>query len=143
MHISFAEVLARRELISTSDAVALVLATARAWQERDDVDESALPLPPAIFLSGTGRISFARAPSAGEGTDVRALSDLLHALVEPIGASATRAAVPGALLLLVARSRGQIDLPPPTFDEFIRTLSRFGSADTMTLALLYRRLTAV
>jgi Tol biopolymer transport system component len=73
-----------------------------------------------------------------DGASPGVLAGLLHSLLTTGG----ERPVPGALMLTIARARGEIDLAGfPTIDAFVTALSRFAPADPrQTLAALYDRL---
>ena len=143
MHLSFAEIRARNAPLRAADAVALVRAVAQeAGRRGADSRPAGLPDASQILLSGSGRVWFAEgAAEAGDRDYVSALAALLQDLLglDDRADGEPRGELPGALLVLVARSLNQIDLPRPSFAEFQESLARFGSADTVTLASIYRR----
>jgi hypothetical protein len=51
----------------------------------------------------------------------------------------SRAAVPGGLVVLLARALGGIDLPSPSYPELREGLGRFGGDNPAILAALYAR----
>jgi TolB protein len=73
-----------------------------------------------------------------DGDSPSALAGFLHALLTTAG----ERPVPGALMLTIARARGEIDLTGyATLADFAAALRRFGPADTrQALAELYARL---
>jgi hypothetical protein len=73
-----------------------------------------------------------------DGASPGALAGLLHSLLTTGG----ERPVPGALMLTIARARGEIDLAGfPTVDAFVAALRRFAPADTdQALGALYDRL---
>jgi WD40-like Beta Propeller Repeat len=73
-----------------------------------------------------------------DGASPGALAGLLHSLLTTGG----ERPVPGALMLTIARARGEIDLAGfPTIDAFAAALGRFAPGDTrQALAALYDRL---
>ena len=141
MHLSYAGILARRVPLSAAEAAALVLAACRAVAERDGREPNGgCPSPDDILLNGAGQVRLAGWCSREEDADVRRLAELLQQfLIHSEAVEGPHAAVPGALLLLIARAVRTIDLPVPTLAEFTATVGRFGSADTVTLARLFRR----
>lgn len=90
-----------------------------------------LPLPGAaeVHLHPDGRVAVtAPAPPGDDGTRVRGAATLLRELLAMDEQdAATRAPVPGALVMLLARALGTIDLPPPSFEQFCEALRRFAS----------------
>lgn len=90
----------------------------------------------AIALDEGGRVVVDS--SRLDGASPAALAGLLHALLTTAGARP----VPGALMLTIARARGEIDLAGfPTLDTFASALRRFAPADrSQALAALYDRL---
>jgi Tol biopolymer transport system component len=144
MPLSFADLIDRQACATTEEAVALVLA-ASFELDRPSSPDTCVGLPSAkdIVLGEGGRISFSAAPvEISEAECVSGAAALLHKLlaVEDSG-SEYRVQVPGALVLLIARARRQIDLPPPSLPALQQALKRFASADQTLLASLYRRCT--
>jgi hypothetical protein len=137
MHMSYSEIAARRATLTPADACALVLAAARAA----DAEAGSLPEASSILLTSGGDVVFAPPQLTDcEGGIVKQLADLLRVLLEDDPqTTARRHPVPGALLLLIARAVGRIDLPPPSYEAFVSALARFGSTDTQTLASIYWR----
>jgi Tol biopolymer transport system component len=117
MHSRLSEIAASRVHLSSEEAVALVLAAA------EDSD-------------GTSRTG-SRLADAERVEDLARLLHTLLRLDERIGEG--RPHVPGALLVLIARATGQMDLPPLSFLTFTNALRRFGSPDPGTLASIQRR----
>jgi hypothetical protein len=142
MPLTYAEIM-RRAPVSVHEAVALVLAALRELGPPTARRTSpGLPSPDYILLSRNGRVTLAAVGEPATASDrVRQASLLLHTLLvrDDVIAQHLHGPVPGALLLLIARGTHQIALPVPTRDEFVETLSRFGSMSTMTLAQVYRR----
>lgn len=159
MHISYAQMLARRVPLSVVEAVALADAAAVA---ADHADIPAVPPAEQILLHHDGAVTFASGaaeatddtgsdrPASGEREDrpqadagVRALGALLYRLLRLDSdgeADALRpTGIQGALMLMLARVRGEIDLPAPSLHAFRNLLARHGSSDPAMIAAIYRR----
>jgi len=135
--LTFAEI--ARSGVDVRRAVALVLAVAGQGRRSPEANRwRALPAAENIVLAANGGVSIA---TDGEEIDereyVKSLGTLLRSMMEDTEGAATHA--PGGLLLLIARATGSMDLPVPSFTAFREGLLRFGSADQIELALLYRR----
>ena len=112
--------------LTPEEAVALTLAVAErlGWSEPPN-------RPELIVIRRDGTVHLTRPANAPPALP-RQYADLLHSLLS-FGRGDTRGGgVPGPLLLLLARARGEIDLPPfDSADEFrhalVRLLSRPGS----------------
>ncbi len=141
MHLSYADILERRVPLCVADAAALVLAASQAVCERHTREPNG-GCPPMhdVLLTSAGRLVLAGWCPRDDEADVKSLAELLQRLLlHSAPEEGTHAAIPGALLLLVARALGSIDLPAPTLDEFAATVGRFGSADAVTLGRLHLR----
>jgi hypothetical protein len=134
-----------RTRLEPFEAVALILAAAAACDESIPGIEG-LPLPPSeqILLEFDGRVRI-DAPSqpGGDAERMRAAAMLLKRLLGLDASGGTeRTGVPGALLVLLARAFGTIDLPAPSFEDLCRALGRFGSGeDRVSLRRVYARST--
>ena len=142
MHLKFSEIADRRVGLSTQEAIALVLAAAHeADARRTPEGYAGLPAADDILLSSSGEVSFAApADNRSERERVEQTAALLRRLLALDDESGRehRAQVPGALLLMLTRAAGQIDLPVPSWAAFRDGLIRFGSG-AVTLSSIYRR----
>jgi Tol biopolymer transport system component len=142
MQLTFSELADRRVGLSTQEAIALVLAAAREADVNTTPEAfEGLPAADDILLNSGGHVSFA-AP-AGKTTErarVEQSAALLRRLLafEDESGREHRAQIPGALLLLLARAAGEIDLPAPSWAAFREKLIRFGSP-AVALSSIYRR----
>jgi Tol biopolymer transport system component len=142
MLLTFSELADRRIGLTTQEAIALVLAAAREADVNTTPDVfERLPEAEDILLNSGGQVSFA-AP-AGKTTErerVRQSAALLRRLMgfEDEFGREHRAQVPGALLLLLTRAAGEIDLPAPSWASFRQALIRFGSP-AVALSSIYLR----
>jgi hypothetical protein len=134
-----------RTRLEPFEAVALILAAAAACDESIPGIEG-LPLPPSeqILLEFDGRVRIdAPSPPGDDAERMRAAAMLLKRLLGLDASGGTeRTGVPGALLVLLARAFGTIDLPAPSFEDLCRALGRFGSGeDRVSLRRVYARST--
>jgi Tol biopolymer transport system component len=140
MYVSYRTIADRSQGLSGTEAATLALAALDAC---DRVSDRSSVLPPAeqILLSRTGAVAL-RNSAAAAGADrvqqIAGLVGLLLGLDSHLPAT-SRADVPGALLLLLARATGHIDLPAPSYSEFREALRRFGSPDRATLISIFLR----
>jgi hypothetical protein len=105
--------------LTPEEAVAVTLGVAErlGWTEPPS-------RPEIIVIRGDGTVHLPRAADAAPATP-REYADLLHQLLA-WGRVDAALRVPGPLLLLIARARGEIDLPAfPSADEFRQALVRF------------------
>jgi hypothetical protein len=130
--LSFAELIERGVPLSAAEAVALTLA---AWDSG-----AALPGDSAILLSSTGQVTCAADRPPREDDPAR-VAGLLHRLLrlDEADAGDRRGRVPGGLLVALARTMRQIDLPPLSSDAFHDALTRFTSPDPALLAGVFWR----
>ena len=133
--LTFAELIDRGVPLSSAEAAALVLAVWRMSR----------PVPPddAILLSSTGEVSARPSTTRTSGpADPQPLARLLHRLLrldEP-GSGERRGRIPGGLLVVLARTLRQIDLPPLSCDAFRDALERFARSDQpVALAAVFWR----
>jgi hypothetical protein len=131
--LTLADVLLSDVPLQSEEAVAITLAVAErlAWSE-----------PPRLFESVSIRADGAvKVPVPAESAPAlpARYADFLHALLRPDN-HAAQTRVPGPLLLVMARARGEIDLPPfASNDDFRRALLRFlPEAPERVLAALVR-----
>src|SRR5687768_12127934 len=135
--ISISELIATGVALSASEAVTLALAVADVLGERR---VAMLPPDHQLFLSSTGQVSFEsltvwtdQDDRARTSVDITAqLASLIRRLLqldEP-GSGDRRHRVPGGLLVLLARSLQQIDLPPLELNAFRTAMARFAATDT-------------
>ena len=141
MKVSYATIASRCAELHSAEAAGLVLEAAQACDRGRRRGRS---LPPAdrIVLSRRGAVSLLdSACIAPEGQRVAALAALLRVLLgidsQPAGVS--RADVPGPLMLLMARTAGEIDLPAPSYAEFLDVLRRYAVSDRRSFSAIYRR----
>jgi hypothetical protein len=143
--LSFAELIERAVPMSVPEAVALTLAAAAALDCHAGSDPAIAPESDRLLLSSTGEVNFAE-PRTGPTLDEQAwLSALLCQLLaieeraDRAGARG-RARIPGGLLVLIARTRRQIDLPPLSSGAFRSALARFADAvEPSVLAAVFWR----
>ena len=105
--------------LSPEEAVALTLAVAErlGWSEPPNRLE-------LMVIRGDGTVHLPRAANAAPATPAQ-YAELLHRLLT-FGRGDAEPRVPGPLLLLIARARGEIDLPAfASADEFRHALLRF------------------
>lgn len=139
--LSFAELIARDVPVAAGEAVALTLTAAAVA----DATAPGQPLPTLeqIFLSSTGDVTIACRPAEsglGEGEWLTSLLCGLLRLDEPEHRARCRGRVPGGLLVLVARMRGQIDLPPLPEGALRSSLMRFSArAEPALMAAIFWR----
>lgn len=147
MCLSLSDITANRISLTAEEAVALALAMAHACDQSSGAESTAgLPAPSEILLNGKGRLWFSTAgPEVTARERVKQLATMLQTLLGLDGGAdaGSRPPAPGALVVLIARASGQMDLPPLSFIAFRDALRRFGSADPETLAAVYRRAVAV
>jgi hypothetical protein len=143
LYLSYSTIAARAAL-SCDEAVALCLAAAHA-SDGSLAPDAWRPLPSAadIHLRPDGAVEMPGYAGTVTGRErTRQITALLRLLLglddEPWGRS--RADVPGALLLLMARATGQIDLPAPPPAELCEALRRFAPMDASMLPAIHQRL---
>ena len=127
--VRFSDLPARRTLTS-AEVVDLVLAAVAAGNDaRPGVEGLPLPGADRVLLHHDGRVTVeAPAPPGDDRQRMLAVAVLLRDLLSlDTRAAPERAAVPGPLLLLLARAFGTIDLPALSFEAFCQALSKFGS----------------
>src|SRR5689334_1186832 len=114
----------RRRSLPAAQAAALVAGvidelTARAQKGVG----AAVPSDDEIALGPSGQITFTKPVASATAPSVAALAGLLRTLLNLDG-SAPPSPVPGSLMVLLARSLGEIDLPAPSVATFRRELDR-------------------
>ena len=117
--LALAELAAAAGTLTPEEAVALTLAVAErlGWSEPPS-------RPELIVVRGDGTVHLPRAADAVPATPGQ-YADLLQRLLA-FGRRDDELRVPGPLLLLIARARGEIDLPAfASADEFRHALVRF------------------
>jgi Tol biopolymer transport system component len=141
MSLSYRDIVSSGAIRRTSEAVGLVLAAMDVCEKRSSGQNQCLPNADRIALDCRGRVSFTADPLETMSADaVRQIAELLRQMLGLAdGPGASRAEIPGALLLLIARSCGEIDLPAPSYLAVRDVLVRFGSHDETMLSSLYRR----
>ena len=117
--LTLADLAADGTVLTPEEAVALTLSIAErlGWSEP--------PLDPAlIVVRGDGTVHLPRPANAAPALPAQ-YAELLQRLLS-FGRTNEHGGVPGALLLLLARARGEIDLPAfASADEFRHALIRF------------------
>jgi hypothetical protein len=138
-HLSFSELIKHRVPLTAAEAVALTLAVARALDMRR-ADHASDPVPgdDSILLDNTGQVTLAGVHVSTDADESAALAALLRRLLQldESDAGERRGRVPGALLILLARALGQIDLPAPTPAEFRAAIARFAGTEPPSAAML-------
>jgi hypothetical protein len=132
--LSFADLLQRRVPLTASEAVALTRAVAAAGDVTPDNEE--------IFLDSAGQVTLGPVTPSTPRDETARLATLLNQLLRLDEADGTdrRGRVPGGLLVVLARTLRQIDLPPLDREPFLAALSRFaGEADPAALAAIFWR----
>ena len=117
--LTLADLAADAGTLTPEEAVALTLAVAErlGWSEPPS-------RPEHIVIRGDGTVHLPRAADAAPATPEQ-YADLLQRLLA-FGRDEAELRVPGPLLLLIARARGEIDLPAfGSADEFRQALVRF------------------
>ncbi len=144
-HLSFSELVKHRVPLTATEAVALTLAVAHALDTRRAENASyQVPGDEFILLGNTGHVTFTGVHVSTAADESAALAALLRRLLQldESDAAGRGARVPGALLVLLARTLRQIDLPPPGEDEFRAALARFAGnaapAPAMLSAVFWR-----
>ena len=138
-HLSFSELIKHGVPLTAAEAVALTLAVAQALDTRRAEHAShQLPGDEFILLGNTGHITFAGVHVSTDADESAALAALLRRLLRLDGSDAAERGgrVPGGLLMLLARTLRQIDLPPPSAEEFRAALARFAGNDAPVAATL-------
>jgi hypothetical protein len=142
MDLSLSDIVARRSVLAPPDVVALMLALAAELTD-EAMAAARRPSREHVLVSSAGEIVVIACDSAiAPGGEARWLAELTYDLLGLESVGADREPVPGGLLLLLARALGQIDLPPPTYPEFLDRLARAGSADRPSLAAIHARCAA-
>jgi hypothetical protein len=138
-HLSFSELIKLRVPLTAEEAVALTLAAAYVLDTRR-VANTAVQVPgdEFILLGNTGHVTFTSVEVSTDQDESTALAALLRRLLQldESGANDRRGRVPGGLLILLARTLRQIDLPSPDRDEFRAALARFATEGGPTAAML-------
>ena len=146
LRISIADLIATGVPVSPAEGVALTLAVADALA---DSAATRLPSDEHIVLSSNGQVLLedvslsTDVEQAGESgspltADLAAMLRRVLQLEDPPSGDRRRQ-VPGALLVLLARSLGHIDLEPLELGEFLAALSRFGTPEATTIAAIFWR----
>lgn len=131
--LTFAELIDRGVPLSAAEAATLVLAVSRLPMAAEE----------EIVLDSSGEVTLcASDPRTFGPPDPRTLAQLLHRLLrldEP-GSGERRGRIPGGLLVVLARTLRQIDLPPLSRDAFDDALVRFARSDgPVSLAAVFWR----
>jgi Tol biopolymer transport system component len=131
--------------VSAQEATALVLAAVESVNQAiPGMEGLPLPEPGRVLLNADGCVTVtAPAPPTDDEGRMLAAATLLRRLLSlDSDDGRERAPVPGALLMLLARASGTIDLPAPSFDGLCEALRRiFPAADRGLLLNVYRRTT--
>jgi hypothetical protein len=138
-YLTLAELIRHGVPLSPAEAIALTLAVARVLdRRRADGDGVHVPDDERLLLSNAGDVIFGSVEGSTEQEEIFALASLLRRLLQldARGAHDRRGRVPGGLLVVLARSLGQIDLPAPTREEFMTALTRFAGNESSSRALL-------
>ena len=117
--LSFADLIVRRVPLTAAEAASLTLAAA---------EQGPVPDVCEISLSSTGVVTFS-SPAAATADEAVRLASLLHQLLrldEPDG-DERRWRIPGGLLVVLARTMRQMDLPALNATDFKEALVRFGA----------------
>jgi WD40 repeat protein len=137
MPISYAELIARRVPLSVGEAVALVSAAAQS-HGRSPLGTGLRP--EQIVLHGNGTVTVTAAEDAPADDPVRAMAALLYTFLRlDDHTRPPHSEIPGPLMLMLARVRGDIDLPAPSFGAFRDVLARVSGPDAVILAAVYAR----
>lgn len=132
--LSFADLFERRLPLAASEAVALTLAVAARCDAVPDEHE--------ITLDSCGEVTVGTVGGSTSQDETAQLARLLHRLlrIDEADQRDRPGRVPGGLLVLLARSLRQIDLPALPRQSFIEALRRFGDEpDAATLAAIFWR----
>jgi hypothetical protein len=142
-YVSFSAIAAHRSDYDPAEAIGLVLAALRA-AEHAAGNHGAITLPDArhILLDRHGRVWLSLHSREAATVDVvKRVGQLLCQLLDVDNCSTNASAgVPGALLLLIARAAGQIDLPAPQYLELRNALNRFAPSERQNLSSLHARI---
>jgi len=136
-----ADLIATGVAVTHAEAAALAVAVADALVA---AGATRVPADDQIFLSSTGQLSLGNVTAVSEEDDTTTttqLAALVRRLLQLDDAASgdRRQRVPGALLVTLARSLQQIDLPPLPVAEFRDALARFGTPDATMLAAIFWR----
>ena len=143
LRITVADLIETGVAISHAEAAALTLAVLDLLTASGG---SRIPPDEQIFLSSTGHLTFGSVTVSSDGVEedpnvAAQLSKFLRRLLQLDERTSgdRRRRVPGPLLVTLARSLQQIDLPPLPLDEFRASLERFGTPDNTMLAAIFWR----
>ncbi len=128
--------------LSVEDAVALTLGAADALEQHRAAETTpSLPNDAEVTLSGDGTVALRAVDRRALPDEVRQLASLLRRLLKlEDERQGGRPQVPGALVVLIARSVGHIDAPPPAAPAFRAALLRFVGGDAQEVrAAVYHR----
>ena len=148
-HLSFSELIRDRVPLSAAEAVQLTLAVADLLDARRLEDPSLqVPGDDFILLGNTGQVTFTTVDRSTDPDESPALAALARRLLHLDDSSPTdrRGRVPGGLLIVLARTLREIDLPAPSRDEFRAALVRFageGAPSAATLSTVFWRAASV
>jgi hypothetical protein len=140
-HLTVADLIERRVPLSADEATSLALA---AWRACAGAGDSAIAFDESLCLSSAGEVTCRAGAherrAEGEGNATVAVAMLLRRLLQLDAPELDRRGrVPGALLVVLARTLRQIDLPPLTPDAFRDALERFATQDPSALAAVFWR----
>jgi hypothetical protein len=147
-HLSFSELIKHHVPLSAAEAVELTLAVGRLLDARR-TDDPALQVPgdEFILLGNTGHVTFTTVHRSTDPDESSALAALTRRLLQLDDSASTdrRRRIPGGLLILLARTLREIDLPSPDRAEFRTALARFaadGPPSTARLSAVFWRAAA-
>ena len=137
--LTFAELTSRRVPLSAFEAAALTVAVAEALDAtRCAGGTPVLPGDDQIVLSSTGHVSVTAVERSTPLDETIGLASLLQRLLglDPLD---RRGRVPDGLLILMARTLHQVDLPMLTPAAFRTSLARFATSEPAMLAAVFWR----
>ncbi len=141
-HLTFAELITHGVPVSPSEAAALTLAVARVFDGEPASATAPFLMPDAtcIILSSSGHVSLVDEDHGAAVEQTVGLALLLRQLLRLDDSQRTSAeAIPGGMLVLLARSLGEMDLPPVRGEEFRKSLERFAFTESTVLASVFWR----
>lgn len=146
LRISISDLITTGVHVSPAEGVALTLAVADALA---DSGIRAMPPDEHVLLSSNGHVVLENVSvptenaidETGKAHGAADLAAMLHRLLQLDGdpANDDRRRVPGALIVLLARALGRIDLEPLELSDFLAALARFGTPEATTIAAIFWR----